>query len=834
MLQSAAGKPRRPSDPAATPQPDTQALAAIWGEDFESLTPNMTLKDRRAVVAPPDEAASAGLQVQAPGYDVIGVLGEGGVGVVYEAVQRSIDRRIAFKMIKPHVGQSGSEKHKFVTEAMVTGQLDHPNIVPIHDLGTTADGQPFYVMKLVRGTPWDSVLNQLTQGENLRVLFDVCDAVSFAHSKGVIHRDLKPENVMLGEFGEVQVMDWGLGARVGDDGNISRTHSAGGTPAYMAPEMVTGDGPPVGIHSDVYLLGAILYEIISGRPPHGGRRVLDCLQNALDNVIEPVGQTGVLVDIALRALQTDPVDRYASVQEFKLALLEYETHAESIKLTQNAEAEQRRAAEERDYERFARAVFGFREALERWPENLEAQQGLALTRLAYARCALEKGDLDLAGTVLDEERPDHRTLAVEIAVARERRTQARRWARIFRNVTIALTIALVLILTTATIWIAAERREALRAKEVAVAAQRAEEAQRVRAERESSRARAEEARAVQALADLEAAVREMMAARSDEERARAQARASEFVAARTRDELARTGMLLDNSWWVFDAAQARQRQLAAAADVGLPAELAVPLGAGLALELLLVPPGDFVMGSAPQELRRAADEHLHRVRHEQPFYLGRFELTEQQWFLLTGRAPRNAAGGTVALDLPAAGITVDEIRELLLPALQKHAPAGWVFRLPTEAEWEYACRAGTSTAYGLGDTPAELAESGWYLANSGGRVQAVGSRLPNAFGLYDMHGNVSEICLDEYLPGFYLESPLDAPLATGSGERPVVRGGSVFNVAEHCRSAYRSYVYRCNEYEFLGLRIALVPLCLEFAHTAPPAARPQPDPAPPR
>ena len=127
---------------------------------------------------------------------------------------------------------------------MVTGKLDHPNIVPIHDVDTTADGQPFYTMKMVQGAPWSDVMQDKPLQENLQVLLSVCDAIAFAHSKSVVHRDLKPDNIMLGEFGEVHVMDWGLGAAVSETGELSDLSgpaAAGGTPTYMAPEMVTGE-----------------------------------------------------------------------------------------------------------------------------------------------------------------------------------------------------------------------------------------------------------------------------------------------------------------------------------------------------------------------------------------------------------------------------------------------------------------------------------------------------------------------------------------------------------------------------------------------------------------
>ncbi|MGB2985575.1 MAG: SUMF1/EgtB/PvdO family nonheme iron enzyme [Phycisphaerae bacterium] len=834
-------KPRVPPDPAlgadpnATHTPDeTHSVEDIWGDDFDSDEPGQTLKSPAETRLPAQTprmtaARDAPPDLSGKGYDLLEVLGEGGVGVVYQAVQKSVERKIAVKMIKAGVGQNTKEKEKFIAEALVTGKLDHPNIVPIHDLDTTSDGQPFYTMKMVRGTPWGDVIRDKPLAEDLHILLDVCDAVSFAHSRSVIHRDLKPDNVMLGEFGEVQLMDWGLGAPVSNGGelaDLSRTQAAGGTPAYMAPEMVTGEDGPVGIHSDVYLLGAILYQIITGKPPHAGKRVLDVLQNARDNVIEPTESASVLVDIAMTAMRKDPADRHASVHDFKRALLDYQAHAESINLCQRASEDLRRAEEHQDYEAFAEALFGFREALELWDDNSEARTRFVEAQLQYARCALEKGDLDLAASNLDPDHVPHQNLLAEIERAQHRRVIAKRRLKLFRVAAISLTATVVVILTVASIWIYAAKQQAVTAKEeaviakeeaidakkAAVNAQEAEAEQRELAEIAMTRAQEEEARAVQALADLEQAYADLVEAQEQEKRAWAQARESELVATETRDELAKSGMLLDNSWWVFDSAAARDAQEGAAADIGLPVELAVTLSDGVDLIMVLVPPGDFVMGSPPSEEARSADEHLHRVTHSKAFYLGKFELTEAQWQAVTGKLPPSAVDRDVDPVLPVTGVTVEQISRELLPALQGRAPQGYEFRLPSEAEWEYACRAGMATAFHTGNDKEALDSAGWFLSNSNHRVQPIGRKTPNAFGIYDMHGNASEVCADQYTPGFYLESPVDDPMSAREGDNPIVRGGSILNMAVHCRSAYRSYVYRKNEYPFLGLRLALVPI----------------------
>jgi serine/threonine protein kinase len=247
---------------------------------------------------PKGEAPSPAAQIE-----ILDVIGEGGMGTIYRARQVSLDREVALKQIKPHLEMKQEAVDMFLGEAHATGALDHPNIVPVHELGRDDEGRAFYSMKLVRGTPWDKLLHPETDEErasaesmsvrdHLDILLKVCDAIGFAHSRGVIHRDLKPENVMVGEFGEVLVMDWGLAAAV-EPGlpatrrlpDVTKITAACGTPSYMPPEMALGEGFRTCPASDVYLLGGILFEILFGKPPHQGETVWAVLWAASENRI---------------------------------------------------------------------------------------------------------------------------------------------------------------------------------------------------------------------------------------------------------------------------------------------------------------------------------------------------------------------------------------------------------------------------------------------------------------------------------------------------------------------------------------------------------------------
>ncbi|MDF1743540.1 MAG: serine/threonine-protein kinase, partial [Gimesia sp.] len=203
------------------------------------------------------------------GYEVDQLLGEGGMGAVYAGRQQSMNRPVAIKVLKSEIEQIDGSQRAFTSEAIITGGLDHPNIVPIYDLGKQEDEALFYAMKQVEGVEWKDQIGTNSISENLEILLRVADAVAFAHARCIIHRDLKPANIMLGSFGEVLVMDWGLAMPTQDHPRreVYHTPAPGGTPYYMAPEMLNGV-EQVDRRSDVYLLGGILFEMITGKAPH--------------------------------------------------------------------------------------------------------------------------------------------------------------------------------------------------------------------------------------------------------------------------------------------------------------------------------------------------------------------------------------------------------------------------------------------------------------------------------------------------------------------------------------------------------------------------------------
>lgn len=269
---------------------------------------------------------------------------KGGLGEVSVARDRELNREVALKEIQSRFSHDDTSRARFLLEAEVTGGLEHPGIVPVYGLGRHEDGRPYYAMRFIRGDSLKEAIDQFHSGDApvsfqsvefrqlLSRFLDVCNAIDYAHSRGVLHRDLKPGNIMLGKFGETLVVDWGL-AKVGDDAEAAaggestlkpasgsmatQLGSTIGTPAFMPPEQATGNLELLGPQSDVYSLGATLYCLMTGKPPVRGKtlaEILHCVQNGeIDPPKSIHAATPVpLQAICLKALSLDPLDRYPS------------------------------------------------------------------------------------------------------------------------------------------------------------------------------------------------------------------------------------------------------------------------------------------------------------------------------------------------------------------------------------------------------------------------------------------------------------------------------------------------------------------------------------------
>ncbi len=745
-------------------------------------------------------------------YEVAGVVGRGGMAVIFNAKDTDLRRQVAMKVIEEKSKSSQEFIERFVEEAQVQGQLEHPNICPVHELGRDSQGRVYFTMKMVKGLSLAGLVRKDKQKtgplshhrltEVLNIFLKICDGMAFAHSKGVIHRDLKPDNIMVGDFGEVYVMDWGLAKVIGQpddrkeelvvtdrgetDGVMkTMTGTVLGTPSYMPPEQAKGHVDQMDERSDIYSLGAVLYELLTLETPFTGTTPWDILRKV--STLDPLPPSdrapyrtipSELNTIVMKCMEKRQRKRYRNVKELKQEI-----------------------------------------------------------------------ELFLAGRPIS---------AIEYNLWQI----FQKWMG--RNKVLAIaSVAVVIVLVLSSIYISAALREAKGQKKLAEKQKAAAEEQRSVAEEqrnmaEKQKAMAEEVRG--ALGRNKSVVIESLnneaSRRMGKMKYTTPAGESAFSAYQAvlmidpGNQTAKEGLqeIYRECWKRGGEAQARgdfmkaQEYFRQGLEVNpgdksaqtmlaelkkwefLESEARVPhlnqlytkdLGNGVKLELLCIPPGEFMMGSKETPERVASigvgNTELykpglprHRVRLTKGFWMGKYEVTQAQWQAVMGRNPSYFKGS----NNPVEQVSWDDCQDFLKKLSQK---TGERFRLPTEAEWEYACRAGTNTAFHYGDSLSSTQANFDGNVPYGGAVKgpylemttSVGSYRPNAWGLYDMHGNVYELCQDWFGVDNYQNSPVNDPPRPNKAsatevhywEPPekcrVMRGGPWDIEASLCRSAYR-------------------------------------------
>ncbi|MEI6236054.1 MAG: bifunctional serine/threonine-protein kinase/formylglycine-generating enzyme family protein [Planctomycetota bacterium] len=681
-------------------------------------------------------------------YKLLQILGEGGMGSVYRAEQtHPVRRTVALKVIKAGM-DSAKVIGRFEAERQALAMMDHENIARVFDGGTTPSGQPYFVMELVEGTPLTSFCDEsrVTLRGRLQLFIQVCKAIQHAHQKGIIHRDIKPSNV-LATFKDdeliVKVIDFGVAKAIDQKlTDVTQVTSQGviiGTLEYMSPEQAGVNPEMTGVdaRADIYALGVLLYELLTGTTPLERARI----KNA--------GLLAVLERIRLE----DPPRPSVRITKSQAA-------AKNISETLQI-----------DPKKYAHAIAGDLD----W----------------IVMKALEKDRTRRYETVNGLARDIERHLTNQPVEARPTSAGYRAEKFVSKNKGVVAAIAAVMLSLLAGIAVAYQKaKDEAEQRRVAVAALKEQK-------RLTFEAVVRNAEADSGLGESENVIAELTPFLMEKELAEHP----------LRGKCVKLVEKAQDGYTRFAAFNEQVKKH--------PKSVSLDLGHGVMLELILIPAGKYMMGG-----KLNANEVPHPVTITKPFYMGRFAVTQEQYETVVGTNPSLFKGP----QKPVESVTwFDAVA--FCEKLNKQAGTNKVaFALPTEAQWEYACRGGTTTEYYFGDDATELEKYAWYEKNAGIKsgnygVQPVGGKPANPFGLYDMHGNVDQWCQDWYDADYYKNSPKEDPSGPKEGvvEKSlmsvarVLRGGSYDHESTSCRCANRSWDSPTGRYfDDAGFRCVLV------------------------
>lgn len=323
--------------------PDAEAVYQKhpqFSDELKTLLPVMLVADVAGsyfrlehLEAPaPEWMPTFSLPVTLGGFELVEELGRGGMGVVYRATQQSLNREVALKMILPGRLASQEQRDRFQHEAEAAARLDHPGIVPVYEVGELEDC-PYFSMKLIQGETITTLVQQelFAVKKAAKIVTEVARAIHYSHNQGILHRDLKPSNILIDQQGHPHITDFGLAKHSTRNSELTQTGAILGTPSYMAPEQAAGSRGNVGVHSDIYSLGAMLYYMVTGRPPFQAASAMDTIMMVLEQ--EPVAPRTInpAVDrdldmIIMKCLQKPADLRYSSARELADDLDAFLTH----------------------------------------------------------------------------------------------------------------------------------------------------------------------------------------------------------------------------------------------------------------------------------------------------------------------------------------------------------------------------------------------------------------------------------------------------------------------------------------------------------------------------
>ncbi len=774
---------------------------------------------------PPDSTGTFDQsRVLADRYKILQELGRGGMGVVYLAEDISFggERKVAIKVLPAEINSHKERMLELKKEFLTASRLVHQNICGAYDFGEDKNNNTYFlVIEYLDGKTLHFNIKRnktFTIEEALPIIQQIASGLDFAHTRGILHLDVKPANIMILPSGDIKIMDFGLAQQVKSDKSHVSLDKIAGTPLYMAPEQLdpSTERKRVSSATDVWALSVIIYEMLQGKSPFRGSNELDVAQKILTIYPEPIDSISEhLWKIIQKGLSKDWTKRFQNCQELYQALLGYD---EKENQKQEAELEKRRLAalEKRklDEEAYQKSE-SVRRQIELGDEEayiLRKQQAQKSMRNIEVK---SKSKVRSTKEFYEEESFDFvDEPAPSIEPPSEQKESKKQ--RLTKKKTKTETHSKIDAKTKKKTKTEINNRTQQTRKQTGVALQNE------RKEIKTSKARSffTKFMAIVLFAfiipilGLPSILISLEKVKEEKEIKDKSEKLSHLPSWYSPPEgwpldiwqACWNGEFVDFTTisWTYlpyskQAEYSKSYQLWYAQKQKKEV-LAILRRGGTQIKMMLIPPGKFWMGSPLDEKNRYSDEVQHKVTISQAFWMGKYEVTQDQWVKIMGKNPSRFKNANKPVE------TVDwKICQKFCKKLH--------LKLPTEAQWEYACRAGTTTAYGIGykistnlvnyDGANSQEE---FFGDFRETTIEVGA-LPNAnsWGCHDFHGNVREWCSD-WRGDYPTEDQID-PTGPKEGFDRVSRGGSWISTAKICRSAYRIRFWPDMEGPYFGLRV---------------------------
>ncbi|MFC1692611.1 SUMF1/EgtB/PvdO family nonheme iron enzyme [Candidatus Latescibacterota bacterium] len=758
-------------------------------------------------------------------YEIIRKLGSGGMANVYLAREIALDREVAIKLLPQAYLRDEQFIARFKREAQVAANLEHPHVVRIYQISEEKN-LCYFVMSYI---PGGSLADQIKKRGALPIKDilqwgrDVCSALGYAHDHGVTHRDLKPDNIMLDKGKRAVVMDFGI-ARAAQGTSLTQTGSVIGTPQYMSPEQARG--ADIDTRSDIYSMGMVFYQMATASLPFKATDAASLMYMHVHETPEPpdVRNADVppwLRDIILKCLAKNPVDRFSTAKELREAL--EQQIAPDLKVTP-IPGKKKPAKKTGLLIGIAAVVLIAAAGAWFWRES-------ELKKSEHARIEAQRKIEDRTVPEPSISQDDQLYQNAEMVNTRQ-----------------AYTTYLEKYPDGAHIDEAEQKIAAIDEKEQALIREREQKQREADARREVERSQKEESRQADAIRQDDLAFqqagmintrqayttyltsypdgRHISEARAkiaslDEMDTKQKTAESEEQTRRDNEAFALTeNTNTEESYSAYlisfpngiHSSEARSRISAIKEHEAFGEKLRVALSS-LSITMANIEAGSFQMGSN----NGGGDEKPLRTVKVAGFKMSTTEVTQAQYNAIMGTNP---SFHKLDENCPVENVTWKDALTFCNKLSEKielepcyDLSSGTCdfskngFRLPTEAEWEYACRGNSGSDYSTGNGESALSRAGWYAGNSGEKSHAVGQKTSNAFGLYDMHGNVWEWCNDWYSKKSYELDTTENPTGVESGSERVIRGGGWLDWPKDCRSAKRRNYKPDKNYSDIGFRI---------------------------